>query len=264
MQPSPPPEAKTARSSRSLHSLRSFDSLRSLRTRWRRSPRPPRWVRALAAEDVAEHVAEQALPVVLLLGLAAAAGALATSTAMLAMHFPVHTVLCRGGPGLRCYPNFFVTTWLMMFAASLLSGSFYLFLCRQQQALRLRQGVAMAGAVATMLLWLSTVSVGFLPTQVTLDGAGTRANSTMAISGNITQIGIPRVRAYGMLTSSLENYWAARGGSANVTAGRGSLDGPAQLIWRINDVSQTSADVNTTMTTTATIYRTQVDGANRF
>lgn len=214
-----------------------------------------------------EKGAEQVLPVALLLGMLACAGSLATSAAMMGMHFPVHTVLClanRTSPTANttatphCYPNFFTTTWIMIFVASALSFLFYAFLCLQQRELRLRQSIAMLGSFTTMFLWLSTICIGFLPTQVAFD--------SMNGSGNT-----PRVCAYGMLTSSIFNYQVAHKkirldmASAILENSTSPSNDASQLVWVIGGSSGGSKRIGngTSGGVVASIYRANGD-ANRF
>ncbi|EPE06645.1 hypothetical protein F503_03072 [Ophiostoma piceae UAMH 11346] len=157
---------------------------------------------------VFEQGPEQMLPVALLFGLVASMGSVFTSASMLYLHFPVHTVLCRAqkiassssNTPTTCYPNFFLSTWVLIFCASILSGFFYTFLCMQQEQLRLRQSVAMLGSFFTMFLWLSTILFGFLPAEVSIDSSSISNNRGGPV---------PHVHAHGMLSSSIENYMYA-------------------------------------------------------
>lgn len=211
---------------------------------------------------------EQALPVALLLGMLVCGGSLATSAAMMGMHIPVHTVLClanRTGPTAEptatphCYPNFFVTTWTLMFITSALSFFFYAFLCLQQRELRLRQSISMIGSFATLFLWLSTVCIGFLPTQVGFDSMSGSSNT-------------PQVRAYGMLTSSIFNYRVAHNKTrlditSAILENSISPDSDAsQLVWIVGESSggsQRMANGSITGGVIASIYRAN-GNENRF
>ena len=191
---------------------------------------PSKWLRAAF-----EQGPEQMLPVALLVGLLASMGSLLTSASMLYLHFPVHTVLCRAqkttsslsSTPTACYPNFFLSTWMLIFCASVLSGFFYTFLCMQQEQLRLRQSVAMFGSFFTMFLWLSTILFGFLPAQVGVDSSSIRRGRGISNNGAAPA---PYVHAYGMLSSSIENYMYAHNKTQmphSMGAGQGQ---PGQLI----------------------------------
>ncbi|KAL1891426.1 hypothetical protein Sste5346_007689 [Sporothrix stenoceras] len=211
---------------------------------------------------------EQALPVALLLGMLVCGGSMATSAAMMGMHIPIHTVLClanRTSPTANpqatsyCYPNFFVTTWTLMFIASAVSFFFYAFLCLQQRELRLRQSIAMIGSFMTLFLWLSTICIGFLPTQVGFDSINGSSNT-------------PQVRAYGMLTSSIFNYQVAHNktrlnfASAILENSISPDNDASQLVWVIGESSDDSQRLDNGSITggvIASIYRAN-GNENRF
>ncbi|OAA61952.1 hypothetical protein SPI_04811 [Niveomyces insectorum RCEF 264] len=192
-----------------MHS--EFGSDSSMRpARKTRFPSPSSFVPSQAA---AVRGIARVLPLALLVALLGSVGALVTSAVMLVLHFPVHTVFCFEGRS--CYPNFFLTTWLLTFATATAATAYQGAVCVQQRHLRLRKSTARAGAFLTLVLWLVVLVVGFLPARVVLD-----------------KNNVPSVPAHGMLRSSLANYRVARAGGPPALVDRADA---SRLIWTIGD-----------------------------